>query len=410
MKQDMPLAGVRVLELSTFVCGPTAARLLSDMGAEVIKVESLTGDSWRRSGINFLPYRFEERENPIFDLYNSGKKHVALNLKSADGMEIFQKLLGQADVLVTNIRSTSLKKLGLSYEDLKETYPRLIYASVLGYGEKGPDAGKPAFDTTAFWARSGFIRDMSAMKEDYEPVLAPIGVGDTATAYLLVAEINAALYRRERTGKGDNVSSGLYQNAIFCMGTMIAMAQAPFGRCFPYNRVDHGAPEGSYQCSDGEWVYFALGDPLVNIPRLLRLIGHPELVDDIRFTPENRWENRYELHGYLQDAFLQKPADEWVRLGDEYDLPLVRVAHFKEIAEDPQAWANGYLERVSFPNGHEDTVPASPVHMDSVGAIRTRPAPPCGADTADVLRQLGYSDGQIVEMKESGAIGMTNQN
>ncbi|MBE6629141.1 MAG: CoA transferase, partial [Ruminococcaceae bacterium] len=168
MKQDMPLAGVRVLELSTFVCGPTAARLLSDMGAEVIKVESLTGDSWRRSGINFLPYRFEERENPIFDLYNSGKKHVALNLKSADGMEIFQKLLGQADVLVTNIRSTSLKKLGLSYEDLKETYPRLIYASVLGYGEKGPDAGKPAFDTTAFWARSGFIRDMSAMKEDYE--------------------------------------------------------------------------------------------------------------------------------------------------------------------------------------------------------------------------------------------------
>jgi crotonobetainyl-CoA:carnitine CoA-transferase CaiB-like acyl-CoA transferase len=174
--------------------------------------------------------------------------------------------------------------------------------------------------------------------------------------------------------------------------------------------VDHGAPEGSYQCADGEWVYFALGDPLVNIPKLLRLIGRPELVDDIRFTPENRWENRYELHGCLQDAFLQKPVDEWVRLADEYDVPLVRVMHFKEVAEDPQAWANGYLERVSFPNGHEDTVPTSPVQMDSVGTIKMRPAPPCGADTADVLRQLGYSDGQIVEMKENGAIGTIKKN
>ncbi len=404
MNSQAPLSGIKILELSTFVCGPTVARLLSDMGADVVKVESLTGDSWRKSGVSFLPYRFEEKENPIFDLCNSGKKHVSLNLKTPEGMEVFRRLLSEADVLITNVRAASLKKLGLSYEDLKKTHPRLIYASVVGYGEKGPDAHKPAFDTTAFWARSGFIRDMSAMKEDYEPVLSPIGVGDTATAFLLAAEINAALYRREQTGVGDNVSSGLYQNAIFCMGTMITMAQPPFGRCYPYNRVDHGAPEGSYQCADGEWVYFALGDPTVNLPRLMRLVGHPELVDDPRFTPANRWEYRYELYGYFRDAFLEKPVDEWLRLGDEYDVPLVRVAHFKEVSEDPQAWENGYLERVTFPNGHEDTVPASPIQMGSVGKVKTRPAPPCGADTAEVLRRLGYTDREIERLEESGAI------
>ena len=399
MSSNAPLSGIKVLELSTFVCGPTAARLLADMGADVVKVEGLSGDNWRRSGVSFLPYRFEEKENPIFDLYNSGKTHVSLNLKAPEGMEVFLKLLSEADVLITNVRAASLKKLGLSYEDLREKYPRLIYASVLGYGEKGPDAHKPAFDTTAFWARSGFIRDMSAMKENYEPVLAPIGMGDTATAYLLAAEINAALLRRERTGQGDNVSSGLYQNAIFCMGTMITMAQAPFGRCFPYNRVDHGIPEGSYQCADGEWIYFALGNASVNLPKLVTLLGYPNLLDDPRFSDANRWENRYEFYAYLRDAFLQKTVDEWVQLGDEYDVPLVRVMHFKEVADDPQAWENGYLERVTFANGRVDTVPASPIRMDSVGEVKTKPAPPCGADTARVLRELGYTDREIAAME-----------
>ena len=405
MNNSAPLSGIKVLELSTFVCGPTTARLLADMGADVIKVESLGGDTWRRSGVSFLPYRFEEKENPIFDLSNSGKKYVSLNLKTAEGKEIFLKLLDGADVFVTNVRPASLERLGLSYETLKKTHPRLIYASVLGYGEKGPDAPKPAFDTTAFWARSGFLRDMSALKEDYEPVLAPIGVGDTATAFLLAAEISAALYRRERTGLGDNVSSTLYHNAIYCMGTMITMAQAPFGRNYPYNRVDHGIPEGSYQCADGQWIYFALGDPSVNFPKLLTLIGHAELVEDPRFTPQNRWENRYALFSYLREAFLQRSVDEWLVLAEDYDVPLVRVAHFKEVAEDPQAWANGFLERVQFENGHEDTVPVSPIEMESVGRITTRPAPPCGADTAELLRSLGYTDGQIAEMEECGAIG-----
>ena len=134
-----PLSGVKVVELATFVAGPVTGRLLADLGAEVIKVERPDGDAWRITGVSYKPDRFSDDENPVFDIYNAGKKHIALNLKSGEGMEAFHKLLAEADVFVTNTRPKALKRLGLSYEDLKERYPGLIYAILLGYGEEGPD-------------------------------------------------------------------------------------------------------------------------------------------------------------------------------------------------------------------------------------------------------------------------------
>lgn len=132
-----PLAGVKVVELSTFVAGPVSARLLADLGAEVIKVERPEGDAWRATGISYLPNRFSKDENPVFDIYNAGKKHVALNLKSKEGMEAFHRLLAEADVFITNTRPRALKRLGLSYEDIQEKYPSLVYGILLGYGEEG---------------------------------------------------------------------------------------------------------------------------------------------------------------------------------------------------------------------------------------------------------------------------------
>jgi crotonobetainyl-CoA:carnitine CoA-transferase CaiB-like acyl-CoA transferase len=134
-----PLAGVKVVELATFVAGPVSARLLADLGAEVIKVERPEGDAWRATGVSYLPNRFSKDENPVFDIYNAGKKHVALNLKTPEGMEAFHRLLADADVFITNTRPRALKRLGLSYEDIKEKYPSLVYGILLGYGEEGPE-------------------------------------------------------------------------------------------------------------------------------------------------------------------------------------------------------------------------------------------------------------------------------
>ncbi len=398
-----PLTGIKVLELSTFVAAPSCARLLSDLGADVIKVERLEGDGWRETGKSFILSRFCDEENPVFDIYNTGKKHIALNLKEPAGMEVFNKLLDGADIFVTNTRPAALKRLGISYEDLKDKYPSLIYAIILGYGEKGPDADKPAFDTTAFWSRSGFLRDLTLAGEHYSPVVPPASVGDTFTGVMLLAEICAALYRRAQTGKGDYVRSSLYHNGIFAMGTMAIVTQKPFGRKYPMKRADHSVPGGYYQCADNEWVFVST---IVSAALANKLIDREDLTNDSRFDSEmRRWINREEYYEIFRKAFLTKTSDEWIALADELDLPLMRMNHFSDVSEDRQAWANDYLEYVEFASGNVDVMPRSPIEMDSVGMLKTTPAPHVGKDTASVLKELSYSDEEICAMHQAGAIG-----
>lgn len=393
-----PLSGIKVVELASFVAAPVAGRILADLGAEVIKVEAPGGDGWRSTGVSYLE-RFNEDENPVFDIYNTGKKFVGLNLKAPEGKEVFFKLLEEADVFVTNTRPAALERLGLAYEDLKERFPRLIYAIVLGYGEKGPDKDTAAFDTTAFWGRGGFLRDLGTDKEPVEP---PSGVGDSVTGYLLLAEIAAALYNRTRTGKGDLVRSTLYHNAVFCFGTMQIITQKPFGKPRPRPRQDAGVPGGTYECSDGEWLYLGMAKAN-SLEKVCRITGLSHLLNDPEFAPENRYKNRHIYYPMFRDAFLSQPSEYWLRLAEEQDLALARLCHFSDIAEDPQAWENGFVEHVQFRNGNVDVMPASPIEMESCTPPKTQPAPLVGADTAAVLAQLGYSEAQIKAMLECGA-------
>lgn len=399
---NQPLHGIKVVELATFVAAPVVGRMMADLGAQVIKIEAPSGDGWRDTAKSYLP-RFNDDENPIFDIYNTGKKLISLNLKTKEGMEAMMKLLEDADVFITNTRPASLKRLGLAYEDLKERFPRLIYAGVLGYGAKGPDKDKPAFDTTAFWSRGGFLRDMSPLTDEYYPVSNPSSVGDTASGYLLLAEISTALFNRTRTGKGDYVSSTLYHNGVFCFGTMAIMTQKPFGRIYPSSRVDLGAPSGTYECSDGEWVYFTSANAAVTMPKFCQLIGKPEFINNPIMQADKRWANRHEIYRTFKEAFLQKPSDYWLEQAEILDVPFVRLAHFSDISEDPQAWENGYVEHVQFRNGNVDVMPASPIEMASCTPPKTVPAAGVGADTAEVLANLGYTQEQIQAMLAAGA-------
>lgn len=399
-----PLEGIRVLDLTTFVAAPVCTRLLADLGAEVIKIEHPKGDAWRITSKSYNPTRFNDQMNPVFDIYNTGKKLISLDLKSPAGKEVFWKLLEQSDVFVTNTRIDALKRLGISYEDIKDKYPRLIYAMVLGYGETGPDAATPAFDVTAFWARSGFLRDMALTDGEYQPLMPPSSAGDTVTGTTLAVEICAAVIARARTGKGDFVRSSLYQNGLFTFGTMGIVTQQPGGREYPRSRNlggSAGAVTGTYCCADDEWVFMANGGNPAYLPRIYEMVGHPEMID----WPKNPDPNDLtKMLRIFQEEFRKKPRAEWLKLSKEYDVPMVPMNHFNEAVMEEQAIVNGYVERVEYPNGDSIMMPTSPFIMDSYEKQPVQLTHTVGWDTEDVLMGIGYTKEEVNAMAASGAV------
>lgn len=393
-----PLEGYTVVDLTTFVAAPVCARLLSDMGARVIKIEPPKGDGWRGSGLTYAPGRFTREANPVFDLYNSGKDMICLNLKSAEGMAVMHQLLEKADIFVTNNRPAALSRLGLHYDQLREKYPKLIYGIVLGFGEKGPDADKPAFDTTAFWARSGFLRDTAVVGEsDYNPVEAPSSVGDSYTGTNLAMQILAAVLQRQQTGLGQYVRASLYQIGAFAMGTMILKGQHDD---MPKTRWDARPTAAAFQCGDGEWIFLSGVTP----ERLFELAGEPEKAKDPMWDPANLANTKKERYQAMVELVKTKSLNEWLALIDPLGTPTVRLAHFGDVAKDEQAWANGFVENVTYPNGMVDVVPAIPLHMSGMERPQTQVTRRLGQDTARVLSELGYTQEEIEKMSADGAV------
>ena len=395
-----PLEGYTVIDLTTYVAAPTAARLMADMGARVIKIEPPKGDAWRASGVGFGPGRFSKEENPVFDLYNNGKELISLNLKSEEGLAVMEQLLAKADVFITNNRPASLARMGLDYDTLHAKYPRLIYAIVLGFGQKGPDAEKKAFDTTAFWARSGFLRDQAAILPDgqYEPVIAPSSVGDSYTGTVLAMQVLAAILQRQETGEGQYISASLYHVGMFAMATMIVNQQYEGSSPLPKPRAIV-RPTGPFACADGDWIYFADDVSLV-----YKLAGRQDFLEDARLLPANRYkpENRPYLLESLRQCMKTKTVDQWLEALKPYDPTSVRLAHFGDNGTDPQAVANGFVQQVTYPTGYTHNVPTAPFEMELLTPCPLQSTKPVGADTEKVLRELGYTDAQIAAMLEAG--------
>ncbi len=396
-----PLEGCLVIDLTTYVAAPAAGRLLADLGARVIKIEPPKGDRWRVTGIGQGLERFSHQENPIFDLYNNGKEMICLNLKTQEGMAVMQQLLSKADVFVTNNRPASLARMGLDYETLHKKYPRLIYGIVLGLGAKGPDRDLKAYDTTAFWARTGFLRDQAVVMDDgqYEPVNAPASVGDSYTGTILALQILAAMMQRQETGQGQYVSSTLYHVGMFAMATMIVKHQEEFGPKRPDTRVNvrHGA--GSFECADGDWLYCAT-DPAT----IFKEAGREDLQKQAETMSLGSLEYRTFMLKNLRECFKTKTSQQWLEALKPYDTPTARVAHFSEASCDPQAWENDFIREVTYPTGYTHRVPTSPIEMENVNIRELDTTKGIGQDTAKVLCELGYTHRQIAQMQEAGAV------
>ncbi len=398
---NKPLAGVKVIEMSTYIAAPVSAKMLADWGAEVIKVEPANGDVYRYIG-QTLRMPVTPEQNPCFDLENGNKKTISIDMRTEDGQKVLRKLLATANVLITNYRPEALKKLRLTYEELSEEFPSLVYGIVTGYGEEGPDKDKPGFDLTAFLARSGMMRDVA--DKNGPPMSIVPAIGDHTTGLALANGICAALYKQQATGQGDKVVAGLYQSALFVQSTVITGSY--HGLSYPISHSTSPSPiVNTYKCKDGEWLLLSATNFATDWAKVCKVIGRPELIEDERYnTVMGMIKHTPEMTTILDEAFITKTRDEWEALCEQADIANEKVLHWKDVLEDEQAWANNYLREVEYANGEKSVLVNTPVTFNSVGTPDFTPAPAIGANTDEVLAEIGYTQEELDELREKKLI------
>ena len=400
---SLPLEGIKVVDLSNYVAAPSAARMLSDLGAEVIKIETFDGDPWRKTGKAII--KRGDEENPIYDVFNVGKSSICVNIKNPKGLELVLKMIGEADVFITNTRAQSLRKLGLDSDTLHAKFPRLIYGTINGYGDKGPDANTPGFDSMAFWTRSGFLLDMSEANLNKYPVCTPTAIGDCVSGIILVAGIMTALYNREKTGEGEVIKTALFGAATWVMCNMIIQAQAKYEKEFPLTRDMEGALTSKYMCKDGKWFLLNALDYARDAQKVYDILGVSDEIVSIGVVDYmTKAEHNSEVSAIFQREFLKKDCAEWAKIFKDADIVSGQMAHFRDVNTDEQAWANGFLEEYLCRSGETCVMPRTPIRLESVEMAPAKQASMPGDETDEVLSKFGYSEAEIAEMHTCGAV------
>jgi crotonobetainyl-CoA:carnitine CoA-transferase CaiB-like acyl-CoA transferase len=393
-------SGLKVVEIASFIAAPAAATMLSDFGADVIKVEAPgMGDPQRL--LSSVPPSPPAPGNYSWHLANRNKRGMAIDLKSEGGTEILKRLVEWADVLITNFPHGTREGLHLGYEEVSSWNPRIIYADITGFGDAGPDARLPGFDLTAFWSRSGLLastRDAGA-----PPTSPPWGSGDYTTAVAIYAAITTALYHRERTGRGANVGTSLLATGVWATGTLVSAALAG---AKPYELNDRTAPVNAlsnpYQSGDGRWIMLAARRSAW--PVLANAIGRPDLLSDPRFSDaEAVGQHAAELAELLDAEFRAQPLAHWKEVLDAARIPYGVIHTPEEAAADPQLRAAGIVVPIEGARDLEYTV-NNPITLRGLARVPSRRAPEHGEHNDDILAQLGFSVGDIIRLREQKVI------
>ena len=361
MEDNGIFAGLKVLDCASFIAAPAAATVLSDFGADVIKIEPPgTGDPYRN--LPHLPGYPASEHNFAWMLEARNKKSLALDLSKLEAQAVLHRLVKDADVFITNFPPAVREKLGVTYEKLAPLNERLIYASFTGYGEKGEEANKPGFDSNAYWARSGLM-DLVRADTATTPARSVAGMGDHPCAMAFYGAIVTALYKRERTGKGSHVSSNLMANGVWA-ASVLAQAKlcgARFGERRPRERALN-AVTNHYRCKDDRWIILSLLNEDRQWPTLARILGREDLIADPRFaTKADRHARSVELIRIFDEVFATKPLAEWRKLLDGNGLVFGVVGILDDIPHDKQMIENEVL--VPFENDTMLTI-NSPIFID----------------------------------------------
>jgi crotonobetainyl-CoA:carnitine CoA-transferase CaiB-like acyl-CoA transferase len=398
-----PLNGVRVVEMGMFQQGPVAAKELGDLGADVIKVETMTGDPARgfmriigtQVGLKGRNYYFEQ--------HNRNKRSIVLDTKNPKGLELFLKLIDKADVFVTNLSIDAPQKMGIGPDVLMKRNPRLIYAHASGWGRKGPGALDLSFDYTGI-GRAGLM--MSCGERGTPPAQILPGLGDELGGMVLCWAVCAALYSREKTGKGQLVDTSL-MGSLMCMESLILSAPAILGQEFPREkRAEAGNPiYNHYKAGDDKWFILAHLQPDRYWPNACRALGMPELEKDPRFvTLEIRSKNAKELIAIMDKQFATKTREEWFKVFKQEGLIFAPIQTSGEVVNDPQAAANNYVVMFDHPVLGKTKMVGFPWDFSQTPASIRREPPELGQHTEEILLELGYTWEDITKLKDEKAI------
>ena len=404
-----PLDGVKVIDLTYFVAGPGAARILADWGADVIKVEPSFGDPGRGTGATMSCPTVKDC-NPFYTAYNANKRGLSLNLKSDEGKAVLYKLLESADVFVSSYRTGALKRLGLDYDSLSKKFPHLIWAQINGFGDFGPAKDNAGFDTVAFWARSGAMIDIT--EKDTSPVNPLIGFGDATTSCSLSGGICAALYQKAKTGKGCKVMVSLFAQAIWSESA--GMVSTQYGDEYPKTRLNPGSPVmDTFKSADDKWFYMSILEPDRYNDALMKELGRNDLVGDPRYcTAVAAKAHSSELVEILSAEFAKHTMDEIAAMFARADIAYDRVQHIKEVLDDPQALENMYIIPVENRDGTVTKQPMTPIRfatteparIEDIAPTMERQAPLVGEHSAEILKEHGYTDEDIQKLVYSKVV------
>jgi crotonobetainyl-CoA:carnitine CoA-transferase CaiB-like acyl-CoA transferase len=405
MSTDNIFSGLKVVDFASFIAGPSAAVILSDFGADVIKVEPPTGEMWRIG--HKIPPQPQAKDPYQFHLANRNKRGITLDLKSPSAQQVLERLVKWADVFIVNTPHPARKRLKLEYDDVVRWNQRLIYADVTGFGEKGPDAELPGFDITAYWARSGLL---SMTRDAGEPPTWPVaGSGDNATAVGLYGAIVTALYRRERTGKGAYVTTSLLAEGVWSASVSIQAALCGAKFYDPHDRKNPAnAALNVYRALDGAWfVLLVTPDKLAHVANA---IGREDLLKDPRFTdPAKLIQNMTQLTAILDDVFSSQPMSHWYEVFNGVHVTFGVVRGPEEVIDDPQLRANDIVVPLEGAGGKLTSTVSSPIQVHGVAKVPARRAPAIGEHNDEVLEQLGFSASDIDGLQASGAVPKAKQ-
>jgi len=391
-----PLAGVRIVDLTTVLMGPYATQLLGDLGADIIKVEAPSGDNVRTIGA-----ARHEGMSGIFLHCNRNKRSVVLDLKQPDGKAALLKLVETADVFIYNVRPQAMARLGLDYEALAAVNPRLVYVGVYGYGQGGPYAAKPAYDDLIQGAAG--IPTLSLQAGSDVPRYAPLAMADRIVGMSAANAVSAALFHRERTGEGQRVDIPMFETmAAFVLGDHMTGAtfEPPLGPA-GYARLlnEHRKP---YRTRDGHVCVLVYNDK--QWQTFFAMIGQPDLMEkDPRFaTIGKRTENIHELYRMVAEVMLTRTTAEWLDLLEQADIPVMPMNTIDSLLEDPHLNAVGFFQVVDHPSEGKTRQMAVPSTWSRTPPELSRHAPRFGQHSAEVLREAGYDETRIAALAAEG--------